>query len=300
MRPYLQLLRAPNVFTAAADILLGYFFTHESLDSWPQLALLLAASCSLYLAGMALNDVFDVEQDARERPFRPIPSGRISKTSALRLGFGMLAAGVALCWLTTWLAGDLRPGLVASALACAVLAYDGLFKKTPVGPLVMGLCRTLNVLLGMSASQEEWSPVYWAVALGIGIYITGVTVFARSEARKSGRWQLALGFGLLLAGLGVLDRLTYWVRGDEWPPVFVPPRWSIFWLFITALVAWRCVRAIVSPVPGNVQSAVRYCILSLIVIDAGACLAVHDLAYSLSILALLIPTITLGRWIYST
>jgi hypothetical protein len=94
--------------------------------------------------------------------------------------------------------------------------------------------------------------------------------------------------------------LTYWVRGDEWPPVFVPPRWSVFWLLVAALVAWRCVRAIVSPEPRNVQSAVRYCILSLIVIDAGACLAVHDLSYSLSILALLVPTITLGRWIYST
>jgi len=74
----------------------------------------------------------------------------------------------------------------------------------------------------------------------------------------------------------------------------------VFWLLVAALVSWRCVRAIVAPDPRNVQSAVRYCILSLIVIDAGACLAVHDLSYSLSILALLVPTIALGRWIYST
>lgn len=300
MRAYLQLLRAPNVFTAAADILLGFFFTHDSLGAWPQLALLVAASCSLYLAGMVLNDVFDLAQDAAERPFRPIPSGRVSKAVATRLGAGLLVAGVGFGWLTTWLAGDLRPGLVASGLAGAVLAYDGLLKKTPVGPLVMGLCRTLNVMLGMSASQDEWSVVHLAVALGIGIYITGVTVFARSEARESGRGQLTLGLVLMLAGLGVLDRLMYWVRGDEWPPIFVPPRWSVFWLLVAALVSWRCVRAIVVPDPRNVQSAVRYCILSLIVIDAGACLAVHDLSYSLSILALLVPTIALGRWIYST
>lgn len=300
MRAYLQLLRAPNVFTAAADILLGFFFTHDSLGAWPQLALLVAASCSLYLAGMVLNDVFDLAQDATERPFRPIPSGRVSEAAAMRLGAGLLVAGVGFGWLTTWFAGDTRPGLVASGLAGAVLSYDGLLKKTPVGPLMMGLCRTLNVLLGMSASQDEWSAVHLAVALGIGIYITGVTVFARSEARESGRGQLTLGLVLMLAGLGVLDRLMYWVRGDEWPPVFVPPRWSVFWLLVAALVSWRCVRAIVVPDPRNVQSAVRYCILSLIVIDAGACLAVHDLSYSLSILALLIPMIALGRWIYST
>jgi len=300
MRAYLQLLRAPNVFTAAADILLGFFFTHDSLGAWPQLALLVAASCCLYLAGMVLNDVFDLAQDAAERPFRPIPSGRVSKAAAMRLGAGLLVAGVGFGWLTTWLAGDARPGLVASGLAGAVLSYDGLLKKTAVGPLVMGLCRTLNVLLGMSAPQDDWSAVHLAVALGIGIYITGVTVFARSEARESGRGQLTLGLVLMLAGLGVLDRLMYWVRGDEWPPVFVPPRWSVFWLLVAALVSWRCVRAIVVPDPRNVQSAVRYCILSLIVIDAGACLAVHDLSYALSILALLVPTIALGRWIYST
>jgi 4-hydroxybenzoate polyprenyltransferase len=73
VRAYLQLVRLPNVFTAMADILLGFLLTHRRLDPWPQFALLLVASCLLYLAGMVLNDYFDREQDARERPFRPIP-----------------------------------------------------------------------------------------------------------------------------------------------------------------------------------------------------------------------------------
>ena len=34
----------------------------------------------LYAAGMVLNDAFDAELDARERPERPIPSGRISRS----------------------------------------------------------------------------------------------------------------------------------------------------------------------------------------------------------------------------
>jgi hypothetical protein len=59
---YLQLFRLPNVFTAADDILMGYLIAHGAFTPAGPLALLLAASCLMYMAGMVLNDVFDVEQ----------------------------------------------------------------------------------------------------------------------------------------------------------------------------------------------------------------------------------------------
>ena len=154
MRAYLQLLRLPNVFTAMADILLGFLFTHASLEPWPEFALLLCASSLMYLAGMVLNDYFDQEQDARERPFRPIPSGRVSARTARSLGWTMVLAGAGLGWGVTALTGTLRPGVVATLLAMAIVAYDAMLKKTPAGPLAMGVCRMLNVLLGMSAAGE--------------------------------------------------------------------------------------------------------------------------------------------------
>ena len=43
---------------------------------------------------MYLNDAFDREIDARERPERPIPSGRIGAGPVFAIGFGLLAAGV--------------------------------------------------------------------------------------------------------------------------------------------------------------------------------------------------------------
>jgi hypothetical protein len=45
---------------------------------------------------------------------------------------------------------------------------------------------------------------------------------------------------------------------------------------------------------------VRNCIFSLILLDAAACRAVHDFYWSVVILLLLVPAMTLGRWIYST
>ena len=78
---YLQLLRLPNVFTAIADVLMGFLVTHAVIqpgEGWI-LALLATTSVLLYMAGMVLNDVFDADVDARERPWRPIPSGRVSR-----------------------------------------------------------------------------------------------------------------------------------------------------------------------------------------------------------------------------
>lgn len=300
MRAYLQLLRVPNVFTAMADVLLGFLFTHETLEPWPQFVLLLGSSSLLYLAGMVLNDYFDRDQDARERPQRPIPSGRISAANARKLGASLLVGGVVLGFAAGMLAHDARPAIVAMLLAATVLMYDGVVKHTPAGPLMMGACRTLNVLLGMSATADAWQAVHWVVACGVGLYIVGVTLFARSEARTSGRPQLALGLVVLLAGIGLLSSIPHWATADTWPPVRVPDRWFIFWGLIALLIGWRCLRAVIEPIPANVQAAVRNCIYSLVILDAGASLAVQDRFWALVILALLVPAMTLGRWIDPT
>jgi 4-hydroxybenzoate polyprenyltransferase len=68
---WLQLMRLPNVFTAMADVAMGFWFTHESLSPLGQLVLLLISSSCLYTCGMILNDVYDLEQDRRERPNFP-------------------------------------------------------------------------------------------------------------------------------------------------------------------------------------------------------------------------------------
>jgi len=300
VRAYLQLLRLPNVFTAMADIVLGFLFTHQRPEPVAHFALLVLASSLMYLAGMVLNDYFDQEQDKRERPFRPIPSGRVAARTAQRLGFGMLAAGVATSGLVAFVAGNARPVLVSVVLAGVIVLYDIGAKRTPVGPVVMGACRMFNVLLGMSLASRAWLPVDVVVAGGIGVYIIGLTTFARSEARMSSRLQLILGLVIVLAGIGLLASLPRWERGLEWPPINIPDRWYVFWGLIALLIAWRMIKAIRNPRPELVQSAVRNGIFSLVILDAGAVLAVQDYRAGLAILALLIPTITLGRWIYST
>src|SRR5947209_6055996 len=93
--PYARLLRLPNVFTAVADIALAGAVSLAIPVNRVSFLLVALASACLYCSGMVWNDYFDVEQDARERPFRPLPSGRIALRTAWLLAVALMAAGVA-------------------------------------------------------------------------------------------------------------------------------------------------------------------------------------------------------------
>ncbi len=156
-RGYLELVRPANVATALADVLAGYAVA--GLGN-PGLGWLLVATACLYAGGVVLNDVFDRDIDRTERPERPIPSGRVSVAAAAALGLGLLALGVFAASLATS-----ASGLVAAATAGCVLLYDAWGKRQGLfGPVNMGLCRGLNLLLGVSAAPAVL-PDAWPLAL---------------------------------------------------------------------------------------------------------------------------------------
>ena len=137
---------------------------------------------------------------------------------------------------------DWRPLAVSGGLAVLVLLYDSSLKRTPLGPVAMGGCRFLNVLLGMSLAAEHWSEVNYWVAGGIGLYIVGVTWFARNEAKETiFRGQLLLATLVIVAGMALLAwfprrmdpaSLTLLLQAE-------PERWYWFWLLLGAFILWR-------------------------------------------------------------
>jgi 4-hydroxybenzoate polyprenyltransferase len=299
---YLQLMRLPNVFTALADVAMGFLFTHEKLSPSSVFVLLLICSSALYTAGMVINDVFDLEQDRRERPQRPLPSGNVPLKNAVQLGFTLILVGEIVGAGAAWLAHDWRPVMIAPVLAILILRYNSRWKHTAAGPVAMGGCRFLNVLLGMSASPQPWSTVNWLVGSGIGLYIVGITWFARREATTSPRVHLIGGLITMLAGMALLWSFPKFLPPAMLMPIFdsQPQYWVLLWIALAALIGWRFVRAILRPQPANVQAAVKSGILSIVVLDAAVVLAVRGMWPAIGILLLLVPAIALGRWVYST
>ena len=197
------------------------------------------------------------------------------------------------------------PVWIGGSLALAIVLYDGRLKATPLGPLLMGLCRMLNVLLGMSLALEGPGHILspnarWMVAVGIGVYAAGLTRFARTEARRSSRWQLVRGLALVMVGLALIAALPIW---DPGLPRRVPhwmSGWYVYWPILAMIIARRFVLAILDPSPRRVQAAVKSGIVSLIMIDAGICLGVCGPFWGCAVLLLLAPTLLLGLWIDST
>jgi 4-hydroxybenzoate polyprenyltransferase len=295
--PFARLVRLPNVFTALADVGLCLFAAGGQVPFVAAL-LLLVASAALYCGGMVWNDYFDVEQDCRERPFRPLPSGQVSRTAALRLGISLLAVG----WGCAALAGlgpeDYRPlpAILAGLLTGAILLYDRWLKRIPVGPVGMGACRFLNVLLGASAADSTvlpW-PLRMHLAGVVGLYIVGVTWFARTEARHSDRSQLRRATAVVLVSLfGVLLLPLHLPAGTS-SPLF--PYLLVAFAFYVGLPAQR---AWTKPEPTRVQTAVKRAVLGLIVLDAVLATAVAG-TVGLTLVLLLPPALVLGKWLYST
>ena len=310
MLAWLRLCRLANLFTAMADIGLGYLLIRGSWTPVVPFLLLLAASACLYTAGMVLNDYFDREIDAVERPKRPIPAGHVAPLAALRLGCGLLLAGVALAAAVSG-----ASLVVALALTGFIVGYDAIIKKTPLGPLAMGTCRALNILLGASLAGTEPANVFgtsaaWIgdinavftgghvpLAVGMGLYITGVTWFARQEAETSARLPLFLA-------LLFIDLAVAWLC---WSVLSLPrtvlPAINIALVLgcVAVTLNRRALMAIQDPSPARVQGTIKIMLLSLVVFDAALALTVvPPVPYPVAILALLAPTLMLARFLAVT
>jgi 4-hydroxybenzoate polyprenyltransferase len=186
--------------------------------------------------------------------------------------------------------------IIASCLAVNILMYDAWLKRTWAGPIAMGSCRFLNVLLGLSlADIEGWGVL---LALVVGVYIAGVTWFARREAGASNPKQLLAAAGVMLAGL----LLSLAVPGAADAAGLPHGTYTLFPYLVAGLgfyVGFPVVRAIENPSPARVQTAVKQAVLGLILLDAVLATA---LAGTLGILLalLLVPALYLGRRVYST
>ena len=292
LKTLLELLRLPALFTAMADIFAGYLFGHESLAPARDFVCLLASSSCIYLGGMVLNDVCDVVQDHRERPGRPIPSGRVRRGTALALAVALLAAGVAMAACVS-----AESVVIAAALVGCVIAYDALLKRTLAGPLVMGACRGLNISLAMSTSAMLGTGPALYVALSLGFYVAGVTWFARREASSTARWQLAISSAVIdLAIASLVGLLVLESHGQS----VVRYAYYVVILLLLVWVGRATYSTIEEPGPGKVQAAVGKALMGIVLFDAAIVCAVRGPVWAAAVVALVIPATLLSRRVSPT
>jgi predicted AlkP superfamily pyrophosphatase or phosphodiesterase len=195
-----RLFRIPNLLTVPGDPLAGIMLANAGGQRGVCWAI--AASLSFYTGGLVLNDLADLEIDRRERPGRPLPSGKIALSSARTVCTALFVLG-----LSFSAAGGSAGFLVGVMLSGMVLAYNLRLKSLPViGPISMGLCRGLSLVLGAVMARPGWPPAVPVIAAGwLALYIAAVTNLARDEAGKwRPGWREWLPPGVLAFGLAFL------------------------------------------------------------------------------------------------
>lgn len=282
---FFRLTRPANIVTAVADILAGIaisgFFLKPQEDV-SSVVWLILSTMGLYGGGVVMNDVFDAELDRIERPERPIPSGVVSKTEGAVLGLALLSGGVALAFLVSTLSG-----LLALAIAVAALVYDKWGKhQSLLGPLNMGLCRGLNLLLGLSIIPLMVSELWFLAAVPV-IYIAAITMISRGEVYGGKRSTL---YGAVLLYLMAMGGIFYVSLEREHAII------TIFFIALWGFMVFLPLKnAIGQPVGKMIGRAVKAGVLALILMNA-AWAAAFGATYLALIIILLLPlSILLAR-----
>lgn len=203
---WLELFRLPNLLTVPGDPLAGFLLAAAAISPVPLLSLVwlpMLASLCLYITGLISNDLADLKEDSRDRPERPLPSGRIHRSSAVAALVFFTLAGLGLAFLS-----NQKVFVIACLLACTILLYNFSFKTFPVlGPLAMGFCRGTSFAMGAAAASPNVSgnvPVLIAFT-GLVLYIACLTLISRRETirRTIGfiRWLPALSLLAMFIGL---------------------------------------------------------------------------------------------------
>jgi len=186
-RTALKLGRVSNLPTVWSNVIAGSALAGGAPLLW--VVTVAIAISAMYVAGMFLNDAFDRNVDARERPDRPIPAGEVSVDAVVVVGASLLVAGVvALATVND------RVGLSGLLLALAIVLYDWNHKGNPVAPFVMGICRGLVYVAAASAAVPSLDADVLLPAAALAAYVAGLTFAARLESvdRIASLWPLPL------------------------------------------------------------------------------------------------------------
>ena len=301
LKDWARITRLPNLPTPLADIGLG---VSASLAMGLPLNLLAAsiaglASVCLYAAGMVLNDWCDQTEDSKTRPERPIPSGGITSLAAFSVGIALLVTGVSLAAALSFLQiGTSTTSLaVAISLAGMILFYDAWAKHTPLGPLAMGACRGLNVLLGASIQGLQSGPdsvVVWLPAAISTLYIAGVTGFAKTEEITSDSLHLKFATGVITLALAMAATVPLLTSAVYENPMDLALPWVLMAVLLWILVP-KLLRANRQLSPSAVQAAVGWMIALYIPLQTfQACGLIGP--QGLAILPLFGIVLLLRRW----
>jgi 4-hydroxybenzoate polyprenyltransferase/geranylgeranylglycerol-phosphate geranylgeranyltransferase len=157
---HLEMTRPYTVFHSALVAVAGVELASAGHAAAWRTALVAVVTACGWVAGLYAGDYYDRELDARSKPTRPVPSGRVSPREALATMAALIAAG----YLASLALG---PANLALALLTTVLgiAYSKAFKsRALLGNFDRGVLGVCAVFFGALAGGAVFAPAVLLLA----------------------------------------------------------------------------------------------------------------------------------------
>ena len=334
LRQYLLLIRAPNLFTVPSNIMSGYFaLTPASNADLGQLISLIISSVFLYISGIVLNDYFDIEVDRKERPNRPLVSGRITKRSAFIIAWASIITANILAFLTSW-----ASFVISASLTAVIIAYNYRLKRNDVSnPLTMASARFLNVVLGGSSAlglsliMHQNHMVLVFVGFSLFLYTAAISVLSRKEiadpenpSLRSSWVAIAISFSIVFVVIALIlaiGLLGYFQIGFILNLLLFSSLMTV--TFLRLIIKIRILTSPIGKIEKEqqynvrmadqkgrnriywkaaleIQNTIKVMVLSIVILDSIFLSGFVGIHYGMATLLLVIPPIYLGRKLYVT
>jgi len=292
-KDYLILVRLPNLFTLPSNVLVGYFMVSSmTMTSYVQLLLLVTISILLYCVGLILNDLCDYSIDKKERPDRPLASGKVSRRAAIGLVVTFSTLALALSFII-----NITTFVISSILLITIFGYDKILKKTRAGPFTIGAARVMNVLLGASVdfgnigSYPQFIILTFVLSMTF-VYVSLIGFISRYEVYGFPKDSKLLLIPAIVAAI-----------------IFLIGLFSIAGLFkYESLIMLVCFSFIIGITfykfqkndSVGIQRIVKNMIMSIIVLDSTFLSGIVGIEIGLVVMVLLAPLLILARKMYMT
>lgn len=288
IKTFLKLTRIPAVFTAQSDIIAAFILAGTFSPAYfSKLFAILTSSTGLYMAGMVLNDYFDLEIDKVTRPQRPLPSGELDPSTAILFASLLVAVSIACAYY----AGR-RSFVISLMLLFFILLYDMFAKKMwVVGSLSMGMCRFLNFLLGLSLVAIRLWPCVLIACINF-CYVVGINFVSRGETGSRQGKALLLGILTFLVNLTLVFVITsvYAQSTEIYNGAIV-----YYLFFIIVILGNACL--MIKKSADAMKRMVGKLVLGIIVLNALHVLVFSSVPDFFVVISLLIPGMVLAKLI---
>jgi 4-hydroxybenzoate polyprenyltransferase len=258
----------------------------------------MTSSSLLYLAGIVFNDYFDIEIDKKERLTRPLPSGKITKRKALTIAISSMIAANVITLVINW-----TSFIIAIILTTIIIAYDyGLKHNNITGPIIMGLARSINVILGASPALSTLllsvtaSKMLLFIAISLFLYVVAISILSKKEVSGKAT-NLIIISSLSIVFVDIAAIAIAGLIG-----IFQPAVFAFLVLFsVVMIITFRPIlRGLDNLAPIHIRNIIKNMIISIIILDSVFVSGLIGFPYGFATLLLLVPSVLLSRKLYLT